>query len=165
MALSNESGALLLATSNKSEMAMAPLYGDMCGALMPIGDLLKTEVYGLCHYLNGLDLRASRQPRIPLRCLTKEPTAELSPGQKDEDSLPPYEKLDVFLSDYLHNLGKLRGDEKKWESFLGNGHSPQSLSRKIQSQEFKRRQAPPILRVHNRAFGQAWHMPIVKGFL
>ena len=166
MTLSNQEGSLLVSTANKSEIAMGygTLYGDLCGSLMPIGDLLKCEVYGLAYYLNHLDLSQNKKARIPLESLLRAPSAELSPGQVDEDSLPAYEKLDVFLDDYLHNAGRLRGGEDKWDLFLAPKHSVSSLIQKIHSQEFKRRQSPPVLRVHNRAFGLGWRMPLAKGF-
>jgi NAD+ synthase (glutamine-hydrolysing) len=166
MTLSNEEGSLLISTANKAEIAMGygTLYGDLSGALMPLGDLFKCEVYGLAFYLNHLDRIQSKTERIPIRSLLREPTAELSPGQKDIDSLPVYEKLDSFLEDYIHSSGNVRGKVENWDNFLGPGHSVASLCEKIHSQEFKRRQSAPVLRVHNRAFGAGWRMPLAKGF-
>jgi NAD+ synthase (glutamine-hydrolysing) len=154
MAEANRSGKLLLACGNKSELAMGygTLYGDIAGALAPIGDLLKTEVYGLCHFWN------KEQTYIQESILKREPTAELAPQQRDTDSLPPYEILDAFLNELLNRQGK-SFVEKDWKSFLNNT-SAQELMNKVLRAQFKRYQAPPLLRVSNRAFGLSWRMPI-----
>ncbi len=156
MAESNKSGRLVLACGNKSEYATGygTLYGDIAGALAPIGDLLKTEVYGLCHYWNTLE----KTKMIPQVLLDREPTAELAPNQKDSDSLPSYEILDAFLNELLERQG-LAFVTKDWKAFLKN-YTAQDLINKVTRAEFKRYQAPPILRVHNRAFGRSWVMPI-----
>ncbi len=154
MGEANRSGNLLLACGNKSELAMGygTLYGDIAGALAPIGDLYKTEVYGLCHFWNR------EKSFIQEGILKREPTAELALHQKDTDSLPPYEILDAFLNELLDRQGKAFV-EKDWKSFLKN-FTAQELMQKVLKTEFKRYQAPPILRVSNRAFGLSWRMPI-----
>ena len=164
MALSNAEKRLLLATGNKSELAVgyATLYGDMCGALLPIGDLYKTEVYGLAHFLCAEALRAGRPAPIPTVSLTRAPTAELAPGQKDSDSLPSYEALDAALADLIENQGQSTGQADDWTALLAP-HTLASLSRKMQLSEFKRQQSAPILRVHQRAFGKGWKMPLARG--
>lgn len=154
MGEANRSGKLLLACGNKSELAMGygTLYGDIAGALAPIGDLLKTEVYGLCHYWNR------EKTYIQEAILKREPTAELAANQKDTDSLPAYEVLDAFLHELLNRQGKAFV-EKDWKTFLKNT-TAQELMQKVLKTEFKRYQAPPLLRVSNRAFGLSWRMPI-----
>lgn len=154
MGEANRSGKLLLACGNKSELAMGygTLYGDIAGALAPIGDLLKTEVYGLCHFWNR------EKSFIQEGILKREPTAELAFHQKDTDSLPPYEILDAFLHELLNRQGKAFV-EKDWKTFLKD-FTAQDLMQKVLKTEFKRYQAPPILKVSNRAFGLSWRMPI-----
>ena len=154
MGEANRSGKLLLACGNKSELAMGygTLYGDIAGALAPIGDLLKTEVYGLCHFWNR------EKTFIQESILKREPTAELATNQKDTDSLPAYEVLDAFLHELLNRQGKAFV-EKDWKTFLKNT-TAQELMQKVLKTEFKRYQAPPLLRVSNRAFGLSWRMPI-----
>ncbi len=154
MGEANRSGKLLLACGNKSELAMGygTLYGDIAGALAPIGDLLKTEVYGLCHFWNR------EKTFIQESILKRAPTAELATNQKDTDSLPPYEVLDAFLHELLNRQGKAFV-EKDWKTFLKNT-TAQELMQKVLKTEFKRYQAPPLLRVSNRAFGLSWRMPI-----
>jgi len=167
MGISNSKGPLLLATGNKSELAMgySTLYGDLCGALLPIGDLYKTEVYGLAHYINSREKKAGRKALIPDLSLFRAPTAELSVGQKDSDSLPPYEILDTLLFEILENQGQVRGDPAPYNEILAlSGWTVDQLKSKISKQEFKRFQAAPILKVHGRSFGAAWQMPIAKGF-
>jgi NAD+ synthase (glutamine-hydrolysing) len=167
MALSNETNALLLSTGNKSELAMGytTLYGDMNGALMPIGDLYKTEVYGLSHYINFIKTQQGLAPPIPQFTLSRAPSAELAPNQKDTDSLPDYEILDVVLRHLIENQGQFKGTEKNWNDFLRNKHTIAALKKQMHRQEFKRKQAPPILRVHQRSFAAGWNMPLAKGDL
>ncbi len=156
MTISNLEGRLLLSTGNKSEMAVgySTLYGDLCGALAPIGDLYKTEVYGLSHWMQR------EKETIPLSTLLKAPTAELAPGQRDSDSLPHYAVLDTALEDMLENQSRRL---YSWQSFLEPAFKePAALVRKVRSMEFKRYQAPPILKVHARAFGNGWKLPIAK---
>jgi len=159
MTLANNQNRLLISTANKSEIAMgySTLYGDMCGALMPIGDLYKTEVYGLAHYLNQV---AGRE-RIPTLTLSRAPSAELSPDQKDSDSLPEYPKLDAFLYMYLEHRERFVAERERWDKFLAP-YSCASLVRKMQLNEFKRIQAPLIARLHHRSFGKHWCQPVAK---
>ncbi len=156
MAWSNKFGSLLLATGNKSELAAGycTLYGDMCGGLAPIGDLLKTEVYGLSRSINeraGLEL-------IPRTILDKPPSAELRPDQVDQDSLPPYETLDRLLDLYIvHNLGA--------GEIVARGFDPALVERVVSmvgKAEYKRRQAAPVLKVSARAFGMGRRVPIAR---
>jgi len=158
MAFSNKFHALALATGNRSEFAMgyATLYGDMCGALAPIGDLFKTEVYELARYLNR------QRAWIPLRTFTKPPSAELRPNQTDQDSLPPYDLLDACLELLLD-----RELEPNDALPLLQGEFPQAdlallerIHRSIRLSEFKRKQAPPILKVSQRAFGPGRVYPL-----
>lgn len=154
MAESNKNGALVMACGNKSEYATGygTLYGDIAGALAPIGDLLKTEVYGLCLFINrGKEIFSQE-------LLSRAPTAELATGQKDSDSLPHYAHLDAFLYELLERQGN-SFIEHDWSTFLKTTTAPE-LIKKLQNAEFKRYQAPPILRVSNWAFGRSWSMPI-----
>lgn len=158
MAFSNKHKALALATGNKSEFAMgySTLYGDMCGALAPIGDLFKTEVYELARFMN------EQRPWIPENTFTKPPSAELRPNQTDQDSLPPYDLLDASLRLLLEQelepelaLTELKKTFPKADLAL-----LERLQRTIRQNEFKRRQAPPILKVSVRAFGPGRVYPI-----
>lgn len=145
MAYSNHSGSLLLATSNKSEFAVgySTLYGDMCGGLAPIGDLTKEQVYSLCHWLN------SAQEIVPQAILDRAPSAELRPEQKDSDSLPPYNELDPMVDEWVLSKRQTpRTDQEKW------------FVRQLLKSEFKRWQAPPVLKVTSRAFGKGRRWPI-----
>jgi NAD+ synthase (glutamine-hydrolysing) len=156
MALSNKFGPLVLTTGNKSELAVGycTLYGDMCGALAVIADVLKTEIYALARWINRSD------EIIPWATIEKPPSAELRPGQKDEDSLPPYEVLDRILREYVV-------DERPPATLLADG-VPEEIVRdvlnKIVSSEYKRRQAAPGLKVSARAFGSGRRVPIAQGF-
>ncbi len=154
MGLANQTESLVLATSNKSEVAMgyATLYGDMSGALLPIGDLYKIQVYQVAHWLN------SNREVIPKNSLSKPPSAELSPNQVDTDTLPPYPILDAILSAFLEE-----GCDTK--SIIGRGFKQDIVTwvlERLSQQEFKRWQAPPILKLSNRAFGSGWRMPLSK---
>lgn len=154
MALANKQGALLLTTGNKSEIAVGycTLYGDMCGGLAVIADLPKTTVYALSRWLNA---HAGRMV-IPETVLTKAPSAELRPGQTDQDSLPPYDVLDAILARYLDANADAA-------SLVADGFDASTVARVIalvHGAEFKRRQAAPGLRVTERAFGTGWRMPI-----
>jgi NAD+ synthase (glutamine-hydrolysing) len=160
MAYSNKFSSMLLTTGNKSELAMGycTLYGDMCGALAPIGDLFKTEVFALCRRINEKSSVAGQGCVIPEAILTKPPSAELRPNQKDQDSLPPYEDLDRILKLYLfENLSKQEIAARGWDAELA-GHIIKTVARA----EFKRRQAPPVLKVSPRAFGMGRRMPIAR---
>ncbi len=152
MAYSNKFNSLLLATGNKSELATGycTLYGDMAGALAVIGDLLKTEVYEMARYINR------NGEVIPESILTKPPSAELKPDQKDQDTLPPYEILDKIIDLYIvHN--------KSEEEIESEGFERELVGRvigMIRRAEYKRRQAPPVLKVSPRAFGTGRRIPI-----
>ena len=139
-------------------MGYCTLYGDMNGALGPIGDLFKTEVFALCRGINEKSLAAGGKLVIPQAILDKPPSAELRPGQKDEDSLPPYGELDEILKLYLFN--NLSADE------IGRLGKDKSLAawiiKTVARAEFKRRQAPPVLKVSPRAFGMGRRMPIAR---
>lgn len=153
MAYSNKFGAMLLNTSNKSEMAVGygTLYGDMCGGLAVLGDIYKTMVYELCAWIN------KEKEIIPINTLTKAPSAELRPDQKDQDSLPPYDLLDQIIFHYIEN--QLEANE-----IIDLGFPREMVERSLQlikRNEYKRYQAAPILRVTNKAFGIGRKMPIV----
>ncbi|MEH1930641.1 NAD+ synthase [Nostoc sp.] len=157
MAIANKFGYLLLSTGNKSEMAVGycTLYGDMNGGLAVIADVPKTRVYSLCQWLNR------NNEIIPQNVLTKPPSAELKPGQVDQDSLPPYEILDDILQRLIHN-------HQSAVQIVTAGHDPVIVNRVIQMvarAEFKRRQAPPGLKITDRAFGTGWRMPIASNWV
>ncbi|MEH2221768.1 NAD+ synthase [Nostoc sp.] len=157
MAIANKFGYLLLSTGNKSEMAVGycTLYGDMNGGLAVIADVPKTRVYSLCHWLNR------NNEIIPQNVLTKAPSAELKPGQVDRDSLPPYEVLDDILQRLIHN-------HQSAAQIVAAGHDAVIVDRVIQMvarAEFKRRQAPPGLKITDRAFGTGWRMPIASNWV
>ena len=156
MALSNKFGYLLLTTGNKSEMAVgyATLYGDMNGAIAVIADVYKTQVYEVANYIN------KDKEIIPQSIIDKAPSAELRPDQKDEDSLPPYEILDKILQLYLEEykeideISKIMGDRDLVKKYLNM----------VDRNEFKRKQAAPVLRVTKKAFGYGRRFPIVQGW-
>ena len=157
MALSNKFGHILLNTTNKSEMAVGygTLYGDLCGGLSVIGDVYKTDVFMLARYIN----KGARV--IPEHTITKPPSAELRPDQKDTDSLPPYDQLDVILYQYIE---KRKGPKE----IIGLGHDKglvKRILRLVNINEFKRYQTAPVLRVSSKAFGQGRRMPIVGKYL
>lgn len=183
MAISNKFGHLLLSTGNKSEMAVGycTLYGDMNGGLAVIADVPKTRVYSICEWLNAQGLvgtglskvtgalpnpmqnlpLAQSQEIIPTHILTKAPSAELKPGQVDQDSLPPYEVLDDILARLIHN-------HQTPDQIVAAGHDAavvNKVTRLVARAEFKRRQAPPVLKVTDRAFGIGWRMPIANRWL
>ena len=154
MALSNKFGHLLLSTGNKSEMAVGycTLYGDMNGGLAVIADVPKTRVYSLCHWLNR------HGEIIPLNVINKAPSAELKPNQKDQDSLPPYEILDAILALLIDR-------HQSAEQIIAAGFEPeivQKVIKLVKNAEFKRKQAPPGLKISDRAFGTGWRMPIAS---
>jgi NAD+ synthase (glutamine-hydrolysing) len=156
MAWSNKFGSLLITTGNKSELAAGycTLYGDMCGGLAPIGDLLKTEVYGLAEHINA---RAGRAI-IPEATLTKAPSAELRPNQTDQDSLPPYELLDGILGLYIiENLGAAEIVERGYDGAL-----VERVITMVGRAEHKRRQSAPVIKVSGRAFGTGRRIPIAR---
>jgi NAD+ synthetase len=153
MALSNKLGAILLTTGNKSELAVGycTIYGDMSGGLAVISDLPKTLVYRVCSWLN-----AARGAVIPEAVMTKAPSAELAPGQKDQDSLPPYEVLDPILA-------RLIEQGASPAQVAREGFDPATVDkvwRLVRISEFKRRQAAPGLKITSRAFGMGWRMPL-----
>jgi NAD+ synthase (glutamine-hydrolysing) len=158
MALSNETGALLLSTGNKSELAVGycTLYGDMAGGLAVIGDVPKTLVYRVSRAAN----RALGRDAIPERTFTKPPSAELKPGQVDQDSLPPYDVLDDILAAYVE-------ERLPVADIVGRGH-PEELVRRVirmvNGSEYKRRQAAPVLKVTGKAFGEGRRLPIAHGW-
>lgn len=162
MAISNKFGNLLLNTSNKSEVAVGygTLYGDMCGALAVLGDVYKTEVYAMCDFINKKAQKEKGYDIIPQHTITKPPSAELRPGQKDQDSLPPYEVLDAIL--YLY-INKEMGLEDVVESGFERSLVERVFSM-VNRNEFKRFQTPPIIRVSSKAFGFGRRIPIVAKF-
>ena len=156
MALSNKTGRLVLTTGNKSEMAVGycTLYGDMAGGFAVIKDIAKTLVYRLCDYRNSI------KPVIPKRILTRAPSAELRPDQTDQDSLPSYEVLDAIVERYMEQNQSIA-------QIVAAGFDPESVekvTRLIKLNEYKRRQAPPGVRVTTRAFGRDWRYPITSQF-
>lgn len=154
MALSNKRRALLLTTGNKSELAVGycTIYGDMSGGLAVISDVPKTLVFRLCRWLNASQGREV----IPAPIITKPPSAELRPGQKDEDSLPPYEVLDPILEGLVER-------RQSPDEVAARGFDPAQVRRVaalVAGAEFKRRQAAPGLKITDRAFGTGWRMPL-----
>src|SRR5690606_2726167 len=156
MALSNKCGYLLLTTGNKSEMAVgyATLYGDMNGGLAVLSDVFKTRVYKLAEYINQ---RAGREV-IPQSTILKPPSAELAPGQVDQDSLPPYPVLDAVLRLYIEAYHEV--DDIVRQTGIDRTIVLDIL-RRVDRNEYKRRQAPPGLRVSGKAFGIGRRLPIV----
>ena len=160
MSWSNKFGSLLLTTGNKSELAAGycTLYGDMCGALDPIGDLLKTEVYALCRSMNARAKARGEVEPIPSPIIDKAPSAELRPNQTDQDSLPPYETLDAILERYI--VGNRSAAE-----IIDEGFDPALVERVVTlvaRSEYKRRQAAPVIKVSPRAFGTGRRIPIAR---
>jgi NAD+ synthase (glutamine-hydrolysing) len=156
MAISNKKGRILLTTGNKSEMSVgyATLYGDMAGGFAPIKDVPKLLVYRLCDYRNSLGAV------IPQRVLERPPSAELAPDQKDEDSLPPYAVLDPILERYIEQ-------ERSVESIVAEGYDAALVARVamlVDRNEYKRRQAPPGVRITQRAFGRDRRYPLTSGY-
>ncbi|MCZ6681900.1 MAG: NAD+ synthase [Planctomycetota bacterium] len=158
MAICNKFGSLLLTTGNKSELAVGycTLYGDMCGGLAVISDVPKTAVYELARHVNA---RAGRE-LIPRGTLDKPPSAELKPDQADRDSLPPYDVLDAILAGYVEN-------HQSAEEIIAAGHDRATVLdviRKVDRNEYKRKQAAPGLKVTSRAFGTGRRMPIAARY-
>jgi NAD+ synthetase len=153
MALSNKFSALVLTTGNKSEMAVGycTLYGDMVGALAVIGDLVKTRVYAVCNWLNR------NGEVIPGAILEKPPSAELRPGQKDTDSLPPYEVLDPILEAYVERYETPEQIAQRYGFAL---ELVQQVVRLVERSEYKRQQAAPVLKVTSKSFGMGRRFPI-----
>ncbi|MEG5040345.1 MULTISPECIES: NAD+ synthase [unclassified Microcoleus] len=167
MAISNKFGHLLLSTGNKSEMAVGycTLYGDMNGGLAVIADVPKTRVYSLCRWLNSGGYVGAVPPCppldkeiIPVNIISKAPSAELKPGQIDQDSLPDYDVLDDILQRLIEN-------HESAQQIVAAGHDEAVVKRVVKlvrQAEFKRRQAAPGLKISDRAFGTGWRMPIAK---
>jgi NAD+ synthetase len=153
MALSNKTGALVLTTGNKSEMAVGycTLYGDMVGALAVIGDLVKTRVYAICRWLNR------EREVIPTAILDKPPSAELRPDQRDTDSLPPYEVLDPILEAYVE---RYETPEQIAAQYGFDLELVQRVVRLVERSEYKRQQAAPVLKVTSKSFGMGRRFPI-----
>ena len=158
MAIANKFGHLLLSTGNKSEMAVGycTLYGDMNGGLAAIADVPKTRVYSICTWLNQAQAKTKNSAIIPENIITKAPSAELKPGQTDQDSLPPYEILD----DILHRLVEKHESPEEIQAAGRELATIERIMKLLARAEFKRRQAPPGLKVTDRAFGTGWRMPI-----
>jgi NAD+ synthase len=162
MALSNKFGPMLLTTGNKSEMAVgyATLYGDMCGGYNPLKDLYKTDVYAVSRWRNANDPFGRAKSPIPDRILTKAPSAELKPDQTDQDSLPPYEVLDAVLKALVE-------EEASLDEIVAAGFDRtvvEQVQRLLYLSEYKRRQAPPGVKLGARAFGRDRRYPIVNGY-
>jgi NAD+ synthase len=165
MAISNKLGHMLLTTGNKSEMSVgyATLYGDMCGGFSVLKDIYKTTVYALSHWRNQhlpADGRGPAGRVIPERIITKAPSAELKAGQTDQDTLPPYDVLDAILISLIEN-------EASAEDVIALGHDAATVRRvwrMIDRAEYKRRQAPPGVKITRRAFGRDRRYPITNGF-
>ena len=158
MGLSNKFGWLVLTTGNKSEMGIGycTLYGDMAGGFAVIKDVPKTLVYELASYRNSTGLR----PIIPLRVMEKPPSAELRPNQKDTDSLPPYEVLDPILQAYVE-------EDQNLEMIIAKGFGremAEEIIAKVALNEYKRRQAPPGVKITPRAFGRDRRLPITNRY-
>lgn len=158
MALSNKTGALLLTTGNKSELAVGycTIYGDMSGGFALISDLPKTQVYALARHINTL-----KSPAIPPAIIDKAPSAELKPDQKDQDSLPPYEILDAILALHVEK-------ERTAAEIVAAGFDAATVTRVcglVKGAEFKRRQAAPGIKIAWRSFGSGWRMPLAAAAL
>ena len=156
MGISNKTGSMLLTTGNKSEMSVgyATLYGDMAGGFAPIKDCSKLMVYRLAKYRNGLS------PVIPARVIERPPTAELRADQKDTDSLPPYEIMDPILEAFIE-------EDLSVDEIASRGFDRATVGRileLVKRNEYKRRQAPPGIRISGRAFGRDWRYPITSGY-
>jgi NAD+ synthase (glutamine-hydrolysing) len=160
MGISNQEGHLVLATGNKSELAVgySTLYGDAVGGFAPIKDIYKTDVWALATWRNAQAVAAGQTPPIPQRSITKEPSAELRPDQKDSDSLPDYALLDQVLRAYVD-------EDHGYEALLADGFDPELVRRVISlvdKAEFKRRQYPPGTKVSGRAFGKDRRLPMTS---
>jgi NAD+ synthase (glutamine-hydrolysing) len=157
MALSNKFGWLVLTTGNKSELAVGycTLYGDMSGGFAVLKDVPKTLVYALAEWRNAVGPRV----RIPASILKRAPTAELRANQKDQDSLPPYAVLDEYLKDYVENHNSLKALSKGANKAL-----VKKVIKLVDNSEYKRRQAPPGIKITRRAFGRDWRLPITNKY-
>ena len=162
MAISNATGAIVLTTGNKSEMATgySTLYGDSAGGFAVIKDVPKTLVYELCRHRNVMAVNDGDPEPIPLAVLSKAPSAELRPDQRDDQSLPPYEQLDPLLELYVE-------EDATAEEMIAAGHDPAlvyRITRLVDLSEYKRRQMPPGVRISKKAFGRDRRMPITNAF-
>jgi NAD+ synthase len=165
MAISNKLGSMLLTTGNKSEMSVgyATLYGDMCGGYSVLKDVYKTTVFALSHWRNRhrpAGARGPEGPVIPERIITKPPSAELRPDQKDDDSLPPYDELDAILQALVEADGSAA-------DLVDRGYAAETVkrvSRLLDLAEYKRRQAPPGVKITRKAFGRDRRYPITNAF-
>jgi NAD+ synthetase len=162
MALSNKFGNMLLTTGNKSEVAVGycTLYGDMCGGLAVISDVPKTMVYDLARHINAEWTREGKAPPIPEGTITKPPSAELRPNQKDQDSLPPYDVLDAIIERYVEQ-------EKSVAEIIREGFDAEVVGkvvRLVDISEYKRKQMAPGIKVTSRAFGFGRRMPIAQRY-
>jgi NAD+ synthase (glutamine-hydrolysing) len=162
MALSNKTGAIVLTTGNKSEMATGycTLYGDMAGGFAVIKDVVKTRVFDLARWRNLHDPYNTGSQPIPERIITRPPSAELRPDQKDQDSLPAYEVLDAIIERYMEN-------DEGVEALIADGFERadvEKVTRLIKLNEYKRRQAPVGIRVTHRSFGKDWRYPMTNQF-
>ena len=165
MALSNKFGPMVLSTGNKSEMSTgyATLYGDMCGGFAVLKDVYKTAVFAVCRWRNAqvpAGALGPRGPVMPERVITKPPSAELKPDQKDQDTLPPYEVLDGILASLIEG-------ENSVEATVALGHDEavvRRVWRMLDRAEYKRRQAPPGVKISGRSFGRDRRYPITNGF-
>ena len=165
MALSNMNGDMVLTTGNKSEMSVgyATLYGDMNGGFNPLKDLYKMQVYALARFRNGKKPKGALGEEgevIPQAILSKAPSAELKPNQRDDDTLPPYDILDDILK-------KLIDEEKDIQAIVQSGHSAKTVRRiaeLVRQAEYKRRQAPPGVKIGSRSFGRGRRYPITNRF-
>jgi NAD+ synthetase len=156
MAISNKYGYLVLTTGNKSELAVGycTLYGDMCGGLAVISDIPKTMVYDIAEYINR------KKEIIPIDTVEKPPSAELRPDQKDQDSLPPYDILDGVLRAYVE-------ESKDIDDIVGIGFNEtlvKDIIKKVDTNEYKRKQAAPGLKVTSKAFGTGRRMPLAQRY-
>jgi NAD+ synthase (glutamine-hydrolysing) len=162
MALSNKTGAIVLTTGNKSEMATGycTLYGDMAGGFAVIKDVVKTRVFDLARWRNLNDPYGTGSQPIPERIITRPPSAELRPDQKDQDSLPAYEVLDAIIQRYMEN-------DEGVEALMADGFERadvEKVTRLIKLNEYKRRQSPVGIRVTHRSFGKDWRYPMTNKF-
>jgi len=154
MAWSNRTGAMVVSTGNKSELAVGycTLYGDMAGGLALLGDVYKTTIYKIAHWINR------DREVIPTSSITKPPSAELRPNQTDQDTLPPYEVLDGILRLYIEEWNEV-------DAIVAAGYDRplvERILRSVDTNEFKRRQAAPTIRVSEKAFGSGRQMPIAQ---
>jgi NAD+ synthase (glutamine-hydrolysing) len=162
MAMSNKTGAIVLTTGNKSEMATGycTLYGDMAGGFAVIKDVVKTQVFKLAQWRNAHDPYGTGANPIPRRIITRAPSAELRADQKDQDSLPAYEVLDLIVQRYMEN-------DEGIEALVADGFERadvEKVTRLIKLNEYKRRQSPVGIRVTHRSFGKDWRYPMTNKF-